>query len=288
MKKESKYYFGRVNIISPYFSDKHDFISFGLKSDHKVEIGKYLWGFGTLETLKLENDSYFCSSLIKFNQLSQNKHKKPRKDLSYNNVNAESRFFINIKSGIIAFQLVTGKINLNQFLNNFPKVFKKDYVNKRVEVYIIAKEEKFLESINHFSSIKSVDITLVPPNPSSRRIFREISEKMINDGIAKSKENNEIKTDRDGKELIQSRNEEGKIAMASDGLGKVEVTGTVTVKVDKNAWEFREETTSTDDFPETSDVPQDPQDSNDNKSILKKLINKFKNILYKLKEVEVN
>jgi len=201
-------------------------------------------------------------------------------------LNAESRFFIHVKSGVIAFE--PGKINPNQFSKNFSKVFEEGHLprkERRVEIHIIAKEEEFLGSINQFNIIQNVEIILLPPNPSSRRIYEELHIEMVNDGIAKSKETIEIKSDRDGKELIQRKNEEGDIAMASDGLGKVKVKGTITTTKDKHSFEINEKTISTSDYPETTEAPQD---SDSNESILEKLIIAFKKILNRFKKVEVN
>ncbi len=95
-----------------------------------------------------------------------------------NKIIAKSRFFIHVKSGLIAFNALAD-IPKAVFFNRFVEIFKESYQNFMVEavIYSIDEEYKFYETIKTFNTIEKIKSTH-PSNPRFRHKWKDIDERM--------------------------------------------------------------------------------------------------------------
>jgi len=254
-KREVKYYFGRFNLIAQYIETKEKFLYNGLIKGNEINIGNYKWGFYNIEEINFESDKYICGYLVKYNPkkeeevVDQSSHKLTLEEIS-DSVKAKSRFFLHIHSGLISFHPISNQISVDQFINNFSKIFMQAHDNFFVnaEIQIISNRFKILKMLDEFSKIQKIYIVLHPSNPSNSEVWKNVDKKMKDLELAKYQEQYDIKHDKSGEEIRKDENIRAKLTMAEDGYGKGEVTGEINNEI---------KTISTEDNPVTDTAPGD-------------------------------
>lgn len=258
-KREVKYYFGRLNLMAQYETDKEEFIINGLTKGVEINIRDYKWGFYDIEKIKSDIGIFISGYLVKYNPkrdeevVNSDMHKLTLEEIR-DSVKAKSRFLLHAKSGVIAFHPIANQIEIEQFINNYVEIFMKAYDNFFVnaEIQIISDRFKILEVLKDFSKIYKINIILHPSNPSLSEDWKEIDKRMKELDISKYQEQYDVKQDKSGDNLRNDKNMRAKLTMAEDGYGKGEVTGELNDEI---------KTISTKDNPVIDFAPGDNSES---------------------------
>ncbi|MEB3308630.1 MAG: hypothetical protein VKJ02_00185 [Snowella sp.] len=282
--RDPKYYFGRLNIVSAYTVEKRLFLERGLNSGILVAERNYTWGFFEIAPILVpttELEAYLTGFLVKYRpsdpeQFVNTATRAIEEQEIRNRIKAKSRFFLHIKTGIIAYQ-ITGEINNKAFRESFSKLLEASYDNLFIdaEVQAINQEQPFFEAIKRFDSISKISIYLHPSNPSSRDVWKRVDERFKNLGLEsytevyKLKPNHPSKLDIEGEEEINS-----KLRMASDGYGKAKIRGK---KDGEN------ETITTGDNPIEAEVESSLENNGNSNEILQQILPTFKSLFKRIK-----
>lgn len=192
-------------------------------------------------------------------------------------VRAKSRFFLHVKSGIIAYQAfkeVTDKV----FKKTFCELLEKAYDNLFVdaEIQTINHEVSFFDSLERLESISKVTVYLHPSNPSNREIWRRQDERFHELELQTYKEEYRIKENSNGNRAKNDEEIRSKLHMASDGYGEATIVG-----------KFQGETQeiSTGDNPVRCNVEVDDEEEPSPKKIMAQIVPTFKSIFKRMKDV---
>jgi len=272
--RDSKYYFGRLNIISAYEEEKKSFLERGLNSGVLIPERNYTWGFFEVESV-LEEGDFLSGFLVKYRPLDPEQfvnietREIEEQDIR-NRIRAKSRFFLHVTTGIIAYQSVT-EINEKSFRENFAKLLEASYDNLFIdaEIQSINQEESFFESIKRFDSVAKVSIYLHPSNPSSRNLWKRVDERFKNLGLESYTEIYKLKEDRRNLDIEGDEEINSKLHMASDGYGKAKVRG-------KKDGEY--ETITTGDNPIEAEVENSVENAEPPQEILKQILPTFRSL----------
>lgn len=272
--RDSKYYFGRLNIISAYEEEKKSFLERGLNSGVLIPERNYTWGFFEVESV-LEEGDFLSGFLVKYRPLDPEQFvnietREIEEQEIRNRIRAKSRFFLHVTTGIIAYQSVT-EINEKSFRENFAKLLEASYDNLFIdaEIQSINQEESFFESIKRFDSVAKVSIYLHPSNPSSRNLWKRVDERFKNLGLESYTEIYKLKEDRRNLDIEGDEEINSKLHMASDGYGKAKVRG-------KKDGEY--ETITTGDNPIEAEVENSVENAEPPQEILKQILPTFRSL----------
>lgn len=246
------YYFGRLNIIATY-TNKNAFILEALRSSKIFQYRQSSWGFFEIETH--DNGSYCSGWLAKYKPSAIEEVALPEQQAlgGYpipNLVSAKSRFFLHLDSGLVGFHPVTPDIPKEVFTERFCSCLENAYDKLLVsaEITFVEDEYEILEVLKTFSSIRQIDISLHPSNPSNRDLWKSVDERLRR--LRATKYIEQYETNRpDGSLEAQSDAEiRSKITMAIDGYGRASVSGVVDGK---------QKTITTEDNPVTEEAQGD-------------------------------
>ncbi|ANV92078.1 hypothetical protein [Picosynechococcus sp. PCC 8807] len=225
-----KYLFGRLNIIAAYNEDKADFLWRGLSAGITHRVRDHEWGF--FEVSELQERQFITGFLAKYQPTDSEEYIDPEtQEIEERNVTnrieAKSRFFLHVKTGILAYQK-NSQIEIKTFRDKFREVMKACYSNFFIDVDIqqINEEKTFFEAIKKFSSIKKIRVKLHPSNPNSRDIWEDVDNDLQRRRI---RERTEI-TVFDGEEgqpvnIDDDAELNARLHMASDGYGVATIDG---------------------------------------------------------------
>ena len=226
------YYFGRFNIMAVY-SDKRTYVLEGLLSQHRQESRNSEWGFFEIDELTVDDDQYITGYLVKYKTQTEEEVVVPEtsqiEDEAVNNrVIAKSRFFLHIRSGLIAYRVIGGQISDNQFRKFFASLFREGHDNLFVNAEVISVDEDYelLEMFGRFDRIFLVSVSLHPSNPSFRDRWKNFDNRLKELEAGSYEEKIEAK----GEQGLNIQNDEetlSKISMAHDGYGDATVGGII-------------------------------------------------------------
>jgi len=267
-----KYYFGRVNLIAAE-KDKDALLWKGLNSEKVLRVRDYNWGFFEIDKREQDEQQYYFGYLIKFRPSTDEEvavtetHKLGYEEIQ-NLVRAKSRFFIHVKSGVIAYHPVGSEIKRKTFCDRFVKLFQTAFDNFFIDAEIQAIEErtKIFDAIKAFEKVRKVSIYLHPSNPRLSRVWEKTDQRLKKLRASKYHEAFEAGSNEVGLEMVNDKEIESKITMADDGYGKADITG---------LRDGKEKTVSTSDNPIIIMAPPDDEPA---ESVLEKLIEVFKDI----------
>ena len=272
--RDSKYYFGRLNIISAYEEEKKSFLERGLNSGVLIPERNYTWGFFEVKSV-LEEGDFLSGFLVKYRPLDPEQFvnietREIEEQEIRNRIRAKSRFFLHVTTGIIAYQSVS-EINEKAFRENFAKLLEASYDNLFIdaEIQSINQEESFFESIKRFDSVAKVSIYLHPSNPSSRNLWKRVDERFKNLSLESYTEIYKLKADRRNLDIEGDEEINSKLHMASDGYGKAKVRG-------KKDGEY--ETITTGDNPIEAEVENSVENAEPPQEILKQILPTFRSL----------
>lgn len=228
-----RYCFGRLNLIAN-FEDKRSFIFDGLNSG-KILAESSLWGFFGIREFNFPDIGTFAIGyLVKYKNESEYEVAVPAEhelqSVSIEKVVvAKSRFFLHIKTGIIAFHPLPQQIDYDQFRSKFVKIFTLSYDNLFVSAEIQAIQQRFklLEYIRQFTPLKKIEIKLHPSNPNNSKRWQRFDGRMKAENVKEYYET--FVSDRNGFNTSIADDHEitDKIVMAEDGYGKATISGMI-------------------------------------------------------------
>lgn len=237
MNRKHKYYFGRLNFIAN-IEDKISFLLKGLNSSSTIEKRENTYGFFDVKEYTHHiHGNIIEGYLVKYEKKS-NLEAANEKNLHIENVIIQnrviekSRFFIKVKSSIIAFHPATGQKGILTFKNYFSELFELNFKNFMVKVFIeiISDEFNLLTTIPKFTFIKKITIILHPSNPAFRDRWEKYDERIKKLQVKKYEETYE--TEEEQATITIPENDEilDKISMAEDGYGFASVEGNINGK----------------------------------------------------------
>jgi len=255
--KPVRYYFGRLNLIAT-FKDRREFILGGLRTDKFIERRNFIWGFFDIKEINTNQGLFIHGYLVKYRPESELEVALPEKHklgevTAPNLVEAKSRFFLHIESGLIVYHPVGGQIENDVFCERFIEIFHEALDKFFVNAEIQAIEERFqvLEIIKKFKSISKVEIYLHPSNPNLSDLWKDIDQRLKTLSATSYKEVYENDKKESTLNVADDSEIRGKVAMAEDGYGKASVTGELEGEV---------KTVSTKDNPITALAPGDEEE----------------------------
>ena len=277
----STYYIGRLNIISAYSDDKEVFLTQGLTSQAHLPTKSYAWGFFEVDRLVREEEVYLHGFLVKYRPSESTEvvdiSTREIEPSEFNDkVKVKSRFFLNVKSGILAYQIL-GDITDNVFRRSFCDLLRRAYDNFLVDVDIqtINHNVSFFESIRSLDSISKITISLHPSNPSNRKIWQKQDERLKALNIKTQTDIIRLKSDILVSKITSDEEINSKLHMASDGYGKARITG-------KSANE--EKVVSTGDNPIKCKVELEAEKADSISDIAAQIMPTFKSIFNRMKD----
>ena len=254
--KPVKYYFGRFNLIATY-QNKKEFLLRGLQTKKYIPHRNHLWGFVEITEIKTNQGLFIHGYLVKYKAESgeevvlPEKHKLGEVRVP-NTVEAKSRFFLHIESGLIAYHPVGGQIENEMFSERFVEIFHEALDKMFVNAEIQAIEDRFqvLEIIKKFRSISKVEVYLHPSNPNLSPLWKNVDARIKKVGANNYTEVYEVTKEGSTLDVADDEDIRGKIAMAEDGYGEADVTGDMDGEVRR---------ISTKDNPITAQAPGDEE-----------------------------
>lgn len=277
----STYYIGRLNIISAYSDDKEVFLTKGLRSEIHLPAQTYAWGFFEVDRLVREEEVYLHGFLVKYRPSESTEvvdiSTREIEPSEFNDkVKAKSRFFLNVKSGILAYQIlgdITDKVFRRSFCDLLHRAYDDFFVD--FDIQTINKNVSFFESISSLDSISKITISLHPSNPSNRKIWQKQDERLKALNIKTQTDIIRLKSDVSASKITDDEEINSKLHMASDGYGKARITG---------KFANEEKVVSTGDNPITCKVELEAEKVDSISDIVAQIIPTFKIIFNRMKD----
>jgi hypothetical protein len=234
--REVRYVFGRLNLIAAY-QDKKEFLFKGLRTDNVIQARGFGWGFAESGELHSEQGLFLTGLLVKYRPEATDEVFDPKTHVLgdkqvENKVIAKARFFLHVKSGLIAYRVIGAVINDQSFRGHFKKLFEEAHENLLVDVEIQSIDERsqIFEAIRRLDSISRVVVVLHPSNPNNAELWRSTDDRLKKLEAGSYREQIDAKRGGPGLKIEGDKEVKGKITMAADGYGKADVTGQVAGK----------------------------------------------------------
>ncbi|HYG98346.1 MAG TPA: hypothetical protein VD837_04390 [Terriglobales bacterium] len=232
MPRRVRYYFGRLNIIPVReYPEKRVLLTEGLRPGVFIQRYGVVWEFFEVNELMVGSDVYMHGYLVKFkpqseeeiaNRATHTLDKQTIRDL----VSAKARFFLNVKSGLLAYHPVAGEIDREVFTATFVQLFQRAHGNFFIDAEIesINSRYRILDEIKKLGRITRVSVYLHPSNPNLNPVWQPIDEYMKETNSATYQEHHFAKAERGGLNVTEKSPIASRITMAEDGYGKADVT----------------------------------------------------------------
>jgi len=179
-KREQKYIFGRLNVLGPALEQKDEILFNGLSKSaiYTKKVNNYgFYNVGRITHVKVD---YICGYLVKYRPSVDIQTANPRdRDITDENINnlviAKARFFLHVKSGIIAYHPIANDIPEHLFREVFSRIIRDYYQDFFIEIDFstIQEEQTIFEALKEFEIVERVIIRLHPSNPSNRDIWQK-------------------------------------------------------------------------------------------------------------------
>lgn len=232
----SRFLFARLNLIAEY-DDKRTFLLKGLQHRRTRKVRNNLWGFFDVEVVPTHRD-YATGYLVKL------RSEQPEEvgDLEthaiatthvQNRAISKSRFFIEIPTGLIAYQLVAPHIPQRTFEEQFARLFEEahDGFFVSADVQTVEQRAQFFDALETFERVQKLEFELHPTNPHFDEIYRTVDERLKALRAKKYKETIAAAKDGPGLRALDDPEVRAKATMAEDGYGKASAVGTRDGKV---------------------------------------------------------
>jgi hypothetical protein len=182
--REARYYFGRLNLIAQY-QNKRDFLLSGLRTRKTIEAYRHAWGFFDISEIGSGQNQFITGLLVKLRPESEEEiadletHELTSAELQ-NQAVAKARFFLHVRTGLIAYHPVSGYISAGQFVEHFVRLFKEGHDNFFVDAEIQAVEERYrlLDELARFEAVFEVIVSLHPTNPNFDPIYERTDRRL--------------------------------------------------------------------------------------------------------------
>jgi hypothetical protein len=222
------YLFARFHLLASYQGDKTQYILKGLETPTVLVARGSKWGFYKVETIELDGELFIAGYLVKYLstvsvEVADEKEHVTAKHEIENYIRAQSRFFMHVETGAIAYHEVSNEIGEGTFRKRFAKLFETAYKDLLVEVELVSinEEKGVLNLLKRAEKIISISTRIYPSNPNINPIWKEIDDDMKKRNITSRKE--KIESDKPGGIIIEGSDEiEARIAMTEDGYGSTQ------------------------------------------------------------------
>lgn len=228
---KANWFFARLNLLPvPPADQKLDILKSGLQAPSREHRG-FLWRFLDVDTLTVSGQDFLTAYLVKYRPEAAEKVVDEKAGtfsetkVSYP-VEAQSRFFLHIKSLLLAYRPAGGKIRPDTFCSRFADLFEYQEPFHAVEINPIHEEHVIWDEIKKFDRVDRFKVRLHPSNPKTKDLWDFFDERLKELGAASYEE--EIKADEKserGLRLADDKETKAKIGMAEDGYGRATVTG---------------------------------------------------------------
>lgn len=229
--RTKRYLFGRLNLLLGNASKKQ-LLWDAVSSSTFLERRGNRWGIFDAQELSHEGYEFLSARLVKFRPLSTDEvvdaeHHRLTTENIEDRVEAKSRFFVHLASGLLAFEdaspavapaafrLRTAEL-INEALGGF-------FAN--AEIQVVDEQLSFLSVVERFERLTKFVVVLHPSNPSNRDVWSRVDQRLRTLEVSRYRE--EFVTSRDcgGRALLSDEELRAKTFMAEDGYGEAKVTG---------------------------------------------------------------
>ncbi|MCC6317344.1 MAG: hypothetical protein IT361_06580 [Gemmatimonadaceae bacterium] len=227
----SRFLFARLNLIAEY-DDKRAFVLKGLSGHQTRKVRSHLWGFFEVEELP-DFPDYVTGYLTKLKPLYAEEvgnletHQLGTSDVA-NLAVAKSRFFLHIRTGIVAYHVISNHVTRPVFEEQFARLFEEGHQKFFVsaDLQTIEARESFMKALASMERVAFLTLELHPTNPSFSEIYRTVDERLKR--IKAKSYREEIAASREGPGLVVGDDEDvaRKVTMAEDGYGRAVAVGT--------------------------------------------------------------
>jgi hypothetical protein len=227
----SRFLFARLNILAEY-EDKRAFLLKGLTGHQTRKVRSHLWAFFEVEEMT-DFPEYLTGYLTKLKPLYAEEignletHLLGTADVT-NLAVAKSRFFLHVRTGIIAYHVISNHVTRPVFEEQFARLFEEGHQKFFVsaELQTIEARESFMKALAAMERIVFLKIELHPTNPSFDEIYRTIDERLKRLHAKSYREEIAAARDGPGLEVRDDDDVSRKVTMAEDGYGRAEAVGT--------------------------------------------------------------
>lgn len=227
----SRFLFARLNIIAEY-SDKRQFVFKGLTGHQTRKVRSHLWGFFEVEELA-DFPDYVTGYLTKLKPLYAEEvgdletHQLGTADVA-NLAVAKSRFFLHVRTGIVAYHVIASHVTRPIFETQFARLFEEGHQKFFVsaELQTIEARESFMKALAAMDRVALLKLELHPTNPSYNELYRTVDDRLKRLHAKSYRE--EITAAREGRGLTVGDDQDviSKVTMAEDGYGRAVAVGT--------------------------------------------------------------
>lgn len=232
--QQKTYYFGRLNTLGSYvnYDEKNRFFITGIRSGFSHDERQTNWAFTSVSRFTFEEELYLTGYLAKYRDDYEETIDSATGEIGSTLVEdaiiSKARFFIHVKSGIIAFNTISRRISRKQFARIFCELFKKghDYMMVDAELQIIEEPFEFFGKIDEFDRIDSIKISLHPANPDLSDLWESVHNDMVSMDASNYYEEYRNTKASEGLNADRIKHEmRGKLHMALDGYGEGKISG---------------------------------------------------------------
>lgn len=234
------YYFGRLNLIPVIadYAEKTRFVLEALRTNKTIERRSHIWRFSRIGELDGEDGQYVYGFLVKYKAETAEEVIVPETgdiedEAIKNSVVAKSRFFMHIRSGIVAYHPV-GAISEGQFRWYFARLIEEAYDRFFVEAEVLTIEDRIQiqEVLRTIDNVSRIEIYLHPSNPNNSEIWQSIDKDLKEthtNRYTEIRETNENITS--GEVILTNEQLLSKLLMSVDGYGETKIKGKIQGKV---------------------------------------------------------
>jgi hypothetical protein len=236
--RQSTYVFGRLNLIAEYadYEAKYRILSSALRNNRSLPFHDSEWSFANVSDIDNDGSPVLHGFVVKSGSLRASQIDKDSHTLHPIDIEdlaqATSRFFLDVKSGLIAFH-PSSKIKVDVFTSRFKSLVAHNEFMVNAEISMIQERFEVLARMADFDVISRVSITLHPSNPKRDKIWHDLDKGIQDLNIATLRYIADGKADDGGLNkpaLLNDPDIKAKLTMAEDGYGKGKVDGKIAGK----------------------------------------------------------
>ena len=225
------YYFGRLNLMGVW-DNKREFLHKALKSGSVESKRNFKYGIFDVEEIALQGQVFVYGRLVKYKPVlegevvDEQKGKVVEGGLPHGVV-AKSDFFLHYQSEVIAYRPIANRLSESQFREMFARLIEAAHHHFFVSAALELIEEEFgiIEAVKKFQIIQRIVIEVHPTNPSNRKTYQRIDERLKRLKAQRMKQSIEGGEGGLNKDTLEEDDIYAGLVMAADGYGKGRVQG---------------------------------------------------------------
>jgi len=225
------YYFGRLNLMGVW-PNKREFLYNALRSGVVESKRNFKYGIFDVREISLQGQVFVYGRLVKYKPVlegevvDEQKGKVVEGGLPHGVV-AKSDFFLHYQSEVIAYRPIANRLSDSQFREMFARLIEAAHHNFFVSAALELIEEEFgiIEAVKKFQVIQRIVVEVHPTNPSNRKTYQRIDERLKRLRAQKMKQSVEGGESGLNKDALEGDDIYAGLVMAADGYGKGRVQG---------------------------------------------------------------